>query len=158
MNYIKIQSSIGFVILLTCLLFIPSCQKEQTATENQTSSEQKITVQQKDEIKMVKPQLAFSEFAKLFIEEAIISEENFLKYSADKVNGKNPSQAYKTFKSCSGLNPQIQEGRITYVKRSVSGESGDPIKHVYKLIFKKNRDGEWKLTTLSYKYDLDMGG
>ena len=155
-NSLKIDLLI-FVILLPALFFF-SCDKQSELKEGVTppvTEKMPVEQPQNESPKEVKA-VTFSEFAETFIREAKLSEDNFVKYSNERINGQSPSKAYKTFISYSNVKPIIQEGSITFTKRSVSQESGDPIKHVYKLVFRKNDAGEWKLTSTSYKYDLDM--
>lgn len=160
MKISKAKPVLLFGLIILSLLLFESCKNDSegtsTSTTKQPPAENKSSDTVQKEIKKIEPELTFYEFAQKFIDDAKISEENFLKYTADKVNGKDPSKSYKTFKSCANLTPQIKDGSITYIKRSISEGSGDPIKHVYKLIFKKDTEGKWKLNTITYKYDLDM--
>lgn len=157
MRHFKVNLFAMACIIIAGIFFITSCEKQSKETTSQTppKKEEKTTEQPKQEIKEEKPPLTFQEFAQNFIRDSKISEENFLKYCDDLVNGKDPADAYKTFKACSKLYPNIKEGSITFVKRDVSLDSGDPTKHVYRFIFKKIKEGDWKLTKVTYKYDLD---
>ena len=154
----KNRFEISILVLVLPAILLLSCDKQIEQKEKVTPpvTEQKTLEKPKEEPKKEVKAVTFSEFAETFLQEAKLSEENFVKYSDDKINGQSPSKSYKTFISYSNVKPVIKEGSMTFTKKGVSQGSGDPIMHIYKLKFRKNDAGQWKLTSTSYKYDLDM--
>ncbi|MCX7833348.1 MAG: hypothetical protein N2490_03975 [Ignavibacteria bacterium] len=73
----------------------------------------------------MKPPLTFEEFAQNFIRDSKISEENFLKYCDDFVNGKDSYYAYKTFKVVQNYIP-VYKKVVLHLQGEMDRSNGVP--------------------------------